>query len=64
VARATPGEFIRQVRAETSKVVWPSGRETAMTTLMVIIMTSVLGLFFFGVDSVFNWAVQSVLELV
>ncbi len=35
-----------------------------MTTLMVIIMTSVLGLFFFGVDSAFNWIVQSVLELV
>jgi preprotein translocase subunit SecE len=64
VARATPGEFIRQVRAETGKVVWPTGRETAMTTLMVMIMTSVLGLFFFGVDSVFNWLVQAVLKLV
>ncbi len=64
MARTTPGEFIRQVRAETSKVVWPTGRETAMTTVMVLIMTSVLGVFFFSVDSVFNWIVQSILELV
>jgi preprotein translocase subunit SecE len=64
MAKASPGEFIRQVRAETSKVVWPTGRETAMTTVMVLIMTSVLGVFFFGVDSVFNWIMQAVLTLV
>jgi preprotein translocase subunit SecE len=64
VARTTPGEFIRQVRAETGKVVWPTNRETMMTTVMVMIMTSLLGLFFFGVDSVFNWLVQAVLKLV
>jgi preprotein translocase subunit SecE len=64
VAKVNPSEFIRQVRAETSKVVWPTGRETAMTTVMVIIMATVLGLFFFGVDSVLSWIVQSLLKLV
>ena len=64
MAKVNPGEFIRQVRAETSKVVWPTGRETAMTVVMVIIMTTVLGMFFFGVDSVFSWIVQSLLKLV
>ena len=63
MARVNPGEFIRQVRAETAKVVWPTGRETAMTVVMVIIMTTVLGMFFFGVDSVFSWIVQSLLKL-
>jgi preprotein translocase subunit SecE len=64
VAKTSPGEFVRQVRAETAKVVWPTGRETAMTTVMVLIMTSILGIFFFGVDSFFNWVVQSILSLV
>ncbi len=64
MARVSPGEFIRQVRAETARVVWPTNRETVMTTVMVIIMTTVLGLFFFGLDSFFSWIVQSLLKLI
>ncbi|MEK6637313.1 MAG: preprotein translocase subunit SecE [Pseudomonadota bacterium] len=64
MARTTPGEFMRQVRAETARVVWPTGRETIMTTVMVVIMTTVLGLFFFGLDSFFSWIVKSLLSLV
>ena len=64
MARVSPGEFIRQVRAETARVVWPSGRDTMMTTVMVIIMTTILGLFFFGLDSFFSWVVRSLLKLV
>jgi preprotein translocase subunit SecE len=64
LARVTPGEFFRQVKAETARVAWPTGRETAMTTVMVVIMTTVLGLFFFGLDSFFSWIVKSLLSLV
>jgi preprotein translocase subunit SecE len=64
MARVSPGEFIRQVRAETARVVWPTGKETVQTTIMVMIMASVLGVFFFGVDSFFRWVVQSLLALV
>jgi len=64
MARVSPGEFIRQVRAETARVVWPTNRETVMTTVMVIIMTTILGLFFFGLDSFFSWIVQSLLKLI
>jgi len=35
-----------------------------MTAVMVIIMTTVLGLFFFGLDSFFSWVVKSLLDLV
>ena len=64
MARTNPGEFLRQVRTETAKVVWPTRRETLMTGLMVVIMTSLLGLFFFGVDSAFSAIVQALLSLV
>ena len=63
MAKTSPGEFVRQVQAETKKVVWPTSRETMMTTLMVIIMTTVLGLFFFGLDSVFSAIVKWLLSL-
>ena len=62
MARTSPGEFIRQVRAETAKVAWPTRRETLMTALMVIIMTSILGVFFFVVDLVFKNVVRELLE--
>ena len=64
MAKTTPGEFIRQVRAETAKVVWPSRRETVTTAVMVVIMTVLLGIFFFGVDQVFSHVVQALLKLV
>ena len=63
VARVNPGEFFRQVRAETAKIVWPSRRETLMTGLMVVIMTTLLALVFFGVDSAFSATVQAALGL-
>ena len=36
MAKVSPGEFIRQVWAETAKVVWPSRRETVATAIMVV----------------------------
>ena len=63
MAKTTPIEFIRQVQAETKKVVWPTRRETIMTVVMVVIMTTILALFFLGVDTFFNAVVQALLKL-
>ena len=62
MAKVSPGEFIRQVRAETAKVVWPTRKETVTTTIMVMIMTGMLAVFFFGVDAVFNSIVKFLVE--
>lgn len=61
--RTTPTEFIRQVQAETRKVVWPTRRETVMTGVMVVVMVTVLALFFLGVDSFFEMIVAALLKL-
>ncbi|HEU0135591.1 MAG TPA: preprotein translocase subunit SecE [Allosphingosinicella sp.] len=63
MARVNPGEFIRQVRVETGKVSWPTRKETVTTGIMVLIMTAVLGIFFFAVDSAFAALVSSLLGL-
>lgn len=63
VAKTSPGEFIRQVKAETAKVVWPTRKETVTTTIMVGIMTLLLGLFFFGLDQAFAAIVKFLLSL-
>ena len=62
MARISPGQYIREVRAEAGKVVWPSRKETVTTAVMVIIMTAMLAVFFFGVDSLFNKIVQFLLS--
>jgi preprotein translocase subunit SecE len=63
VAKTSPIEFMRQVRAETAKVVWPSRKETVMTGVMVLIMATMLGLFFLAVDSGFDAIVRFLLSL-
>ncbi len=49
--------FLRDVRAEMRKVVWPSWKEVKATTGVVIIATFLFGLFFFIVDFVFRTTV-------
>jgi preprotein translocase subunit SecE len=63
VARTSPLEFIQQVRAETRKVAWPTRRETVMTAVMVMIMTVILAVFFFGIDTGFEAIVKFLLSL-
>lgn len=64
MAKASPGEFIRQVRSEASKVVWPTWSDTVRTAIMVMIMTAILALFFFVVDSFFSTVVRWLLGLI
>ena len=63
MAKTSPTEFVKQVQTEARKIVWPSRRETIMTGVMVMIMTSLLGVFFLGIDAVFEFIVNSLLRL-
>ncbi len=63
MAKVNPGEFMNQVKAETNKVVWPTWPETVRTAILVLIMTTILGLFFLGIDSIFNGLVAWLLSL-
>ena len=63
MARTSPAQFLNQVRTEAGKIVWPTRRETMLTAMMVVIMTALLALFFFGVDSAFSAIVQALLGL-
>ncbi len=63
MVKATPIDFLRQVRQEVSKVTWPTRRETITSTIMVIIMVIVMALFFFLVDQVLSLGVGAILGL-
>jgi preprotein translocase subunit SecE len=47
-----PFEFIQQVRSEASKVVWPTRRETLVTTGLVLLLVVFTSVFFVVVDQV------------
>ncbi len=62
MARTNPIQFIQQVRAEVGKVVWPSRREVTLTTIMVLIMATVMALFFTMVDMFIRFGLEGVLN--
>ncbi len=61
MAKTNPMEFVEQVRSETSKVTWPTRKETGITTVMVMIMVFFASLFFLGADTLLSWVVGLVL---
>jgi preprotein translocase subunit SecE len=61
---ANPLEFLQEVRAEASKVTWPTRRETLITTALVILMVLLASLFFLFVDWVLRFSVTGLLNLV
>ena len=61
MAKTNPFEFIQQVRQETSKVTWPTRRETIITTITVLILSAAAALFFLGVDAILKWVVDLIL---
>ncbi len=63
MAKTNPFEFLQQVRAEASKVTWPTRRETIVTTVMVLIMVTLASLFFLLADKVLSWGVGLVLGI-
>jgi preprotein translocase subunit SecE len=63
MAKTNIGQFIREVRQETSKVTWPTRKETMVTTVMVFVMVFLAAIFFWVVDLVLGSAVRFILGL-
>ena len=54
--------FLREVRDELAKVVWPSRREVVTYSIVVIVTVLVMGLFVFGLDVLFSRAVVDLFD--
>ncbi|WP_204113186.1 preprotein translocase subunit SecE [Shimia biformata] len=63
MAKTNPLTFLQQVRAEVSKVVWPTRREVFLTTVMVFIMAALTATFFALVDILIRSGLQGILGL-
>jgi preprotein translocase subunit SecE len=60
---ANPFQFLTQVRSEAKKVVWPTRRETMITSGLVILMVLASSLFFVVVDWVLRMGVGLMLRV-
>ncbi|MBO1519233.1 preprotein translocase subunit SecE [Oceanisphaera pacifica] len=52
--------FAKESRLEMRKVVWPNRQEAIQTTLIVLAVTAVVGLFLFLLDGLLVWLVNLV----
>ena len=56
-------EFFRETRREIAKVTWPTQKETVMTTVMIVAMALLAGIFFFFVDSILGFVISKILGM-
>ena len=54
-------KFLRDVRVEMSKVTWPTRRDLAQSTLVVLVAVAISGALIFAYDTVFAWILEYVL---
>ena len=50
-------KLMKESRTEIRKVVWPTRRETAQSTMIVILMVLVVGIFLWLLDAISFWAI-------
>ena len=60
MAKTSPAKFVQEVKQETSKVTWPTKKETIASTVMVLIMVVISATFFFVAD----WLISSAIQLI
>jgi preprotein translocase subunit SecE len=63
MAKVSPFKFMQEVRQEVAKITWPSRRETTITTIMVFVMASLAGVYFWIADQVIFNVVTLVLRI-
>ena len=54
--------FLREVRDELAKVIWPSRKEVITYSIVVIVTVLVMGLFIFGLDVLFSRVVVDLFD--
>ena len=58
---ADPFAFVQDVRQEANKVTWPNRRETAITTLLVVVMCVLASVFLAATDQLIHLAINLIL---
>lgn len=62
MANTNPITFLKEVRTELDKVVWPTRAEAVRLTIVVIGVSVVIGIFIGGLDIVFVKVTEIILK--
>jgi len=55
--------FYKETNQEVVKVTWPTRKETVMTTVAIVVMALIAGLFFLVVDSGLGYVISKILGM-
>ena len=58
----TPVSFLKEVQEELKKVVWPTREEVIRLTVVVIVISIVVGAYLGALDLVFSKAIELILN--
>ena len=56
-------EFFSDVKKESAKVTWPTRKETAITVMMVVVLSVIMAVFFLFVDSMLAHIMRFIINL-
>ncbi len=63
VTMKNPFVFFEEARTEVRKVVWPTRNETAVSTIMVVLMVTLMAIFFGFVDFALRFGLAGIYKL-
>ncbi len=57
----SPAQFVREVRQEIRRVVWPTRREVLLSTVMVLLLATFVAIFLTLTDQLVSTAIQYII---
>lgn len=62
MAKANPVQFLKEVKTELSKVIWPTRQEAIKLTFVVILVSALVGVFIGAIDFVLTKVMAVVIK--
>ena len=60
--KTNPAQFVRQVRQEMQKVIWPERKDTFISSAIIILLIVLFSLFFLITDQIWSKGLQWIIE--
>lgn len=55
------GKWVRELKSEIRKIVWPSRKQTLNNTMVVLAAIVLVGIFIWVLDAIFNFGIQTLI---
>ena len=61
--KINPAQFVRQVRQEILKVIWPERKDTFISSAIVILLVILFSLFFLLTDQIWSFSIKKIIQI-